>query len=91
MPVESVDIKTAESTDPWIENELKSIENLKNGDKTNQFAQEYGKRFENLIYEMFRLIYKINRFINSMSGCLLSYFFLTIIDIELLTDERLTN
>ena len=54
MPVESVDIKTAESTDPWIEDELKVIEKLKSEDSTNQFAQEYGKRFENLIYEIFR-------------------------------------
>ena len=86
MPVER-----AESTDPWIENELKAIEKLKSEDNKNQFAQEYGKRFENLIYEMFRLIYKINRLKNSMSDGLLSYFFLTNIDIELLTDERLTN
>ena len=52
MPVER-----AESTDPWIENELKAIENLKSEDNTNQFAKEYGKRFENLIYEIFRSIY----------------------------------
>ena len=54
MPRECVGNEMADSLDPWIENELKAIENLKREDRTNQFANEYGKRFENLIYEIFR-------------------------------------
>ena len=50
MPGECVGNETAESLDPWIENELKAIENLKRED-----PDQRGKRFEILIYEIFRL------------------------------------
>ena len=56
MPRDCVGKNMAESLDldGWIENELREIEILKRKDCTNQLAKQYGKRFENLIYEIFR-------------------------------------
>ena len=48
MPTDSVGNKMAEASDTWIENELSEIENLERTDPNR------GKRFENLIYEIFR-------------------------------------
>ena len=57
MPEDCVGNYSAESSDHWIENELREIEHLKCDDRanrTNLLASEYGKRFENLIYNIFR-------------------------------------
>ena len=57
MPEDCVGNYSAESSDHWIENELREIEHLKCDDRanrTNLLASEYGKRFENLIYKIFR-------------------------------------
>ena len=66
MPRECVGNEMADSLDLWIENELKAIENLKREDRTNQLADEYGKRFENLINEMFRLDFKGEKYLSPL-------------------------
>ena len=69
--------------DRWIENELREIEILKRKDCTNQLAKQYGKRFENLIYEIFRSDFKITLF-NDLS-------LLFLCEINFLSDEMLTK
>ena len=85
MPRDCVGKNMAESLDldRWIENELREIEILKRKDCTNQLAKHYGKRFENLIYEIFRSDYKIKLF-NDLS-------LLFLFEMDFLSDEMLTK